>query len=101
VRLFPASSAGYFIRDGGASMRFILFTSSTCKACPQMKANLKAAKMIYLETNTDSKQGQLMAKLYQVRSLPTLVIMDGVDEVKRYIGALPLGKLEGIKARYA
>lgn len=81
-------------------MKFLLFTSSTCKACPAMKRNLATAGIHYDELNVDNSDNVEIAGTYRVRSLPTLVIIKNGVPVETILGSPPLGTLREIKGRY-
>lgn len=82
-------------------MKYILFTGSSCKACPAMKRNLHAATIEYEELNVDVKENRMIAGLYQVKSLPTLVVVNDGNPQASFVGVRPVVELVQIKMRFA
>jgi len=81
-------------------MKFLLFTSSTCSACPAMKNNLKKAGIECLELDVDYSHNRAIAKGNYVRSLPTLVIVEDGKHIQSFAGVYPVSELVKIKERY-
>jgi thioredoxin-like negative regulator of GroEL len=81
-------------------MKCLLFTSSSCKACPQMKLNLKAAEIEFVEMNVDTLEATTLAGSYRVKSLPTLVILVSDTPVESFVGVRPVYELQQIMGRY-
>lgn len=82
-------------------MKALLFTSPSCKACPAMKRNLAAAHIEFDELNVNEKENWSIAGLYRVKSLPTLVVVDGGRPLESLVGAQPFHALVQLKARRA
>lgn len=83
-------------------MKALLFTGPNCKACPAMKHNLAKAEIHYDELDLSVKENQSIAGLYQVRGLPTLVVVNGgrpVDSLPA--GVIPIDTLVQLKKRWA
>lgn len=80
-------------------MKALLFTSPTCKACPAMKRNLAAAGIKFDELDVNVRENWAIAGLYQVKSLPTLVVVDGWRPIESLVGAHPLLQLLHLKSR--
>ena len=66
--------------------KVIRFTASWCQPC-------KALAMILLDVNTDKSievvdidENKELAIKYRVRSVPTLIMLDGDNEIKRMTG---------------
>lgn len=78
----------------GDKMRILRFTAEWCAPCKTLerqieKANLQVPIEIYnIDDNTD------LAAEYGIRSVPTLILMDGNTEVKRKSGILMSKELE-------
>lgn len=81
-------------------MKCLLFTSSTCKACPAMKHNLLAADIEYVEKNVDTLENTALAGIYRVQSLPTLVVLVNDVPVESFVGVRPIYELQQIMGRY-
>lgn len=81
-------------------MKYLLFTGPSCKACGPMKRNLAAAGIIYEEHNIEIKENAGIASAYQVKALPTLVVVDKGQPRDSFPGALPIGELKRIYGRY-
>lgn len=92
--------------------KFLLFTSRSCKHCPQMKQNIGKAGMTYIEISMDTEPGKKLVKDWNqkygftAKSLPLLVetslteLSPGIMDYKplnSYIGLMPLGTLTMIK----
>lgn len=78
-------------------MKYLLFTSTTCHACPAMKRNLGKAGIEYDEM--DIETNKRVAGLYQVRSLPTLVITKGGKPMDSLAGVRPVPELLKLKEK--
>jgi thioredoxin-like negative regulator of GroEL len=74
----------------------ILFTSKTCKACPQMKKNLEEAGIPYESLDVNTKHGRFLSAQFRVMSLPTLVMFDG-DKASSFVGVRPVHELSSLK----
>ena len=81
-------------------MKCLLFTGSTCRACPQMKKNLRAAGIEFEEKVVDELEACALAGSYRVRSLPTLVILVRAVPVESFVGVRPVHELKQIMGRY-
>jgi len=74
----------------------MLFTTATCPNCSIARAALEAAGMAYRET--PAEENKELARRYQVRQAPTLVIDRG-GQVEKYAGAGAIAAyLEGARA---
>ena len=82
-------------------MKYLLFSSNTCKSCPAMKLNLNKVGIKYTEMNVDERHNARIAGMYQVKSLPTLVITRGGHPQESFVGVRPMYELEKIKLKYA
>ena len=61
----------------------LLFTGDNCPACHQLKNRLKAVGLTdkVTEVNTGTDNGMERAKEYDIRAIPTMLILDN-GEVK-------------------
>lgn len=84
----------------GHPMKYLLFTSPTCKACPAMKRNLAAAGLEYDEHSIDVEANRRLASTYFVTALPTLVLVKDGKAHMTLQGARPVFELEEIRRRY-
>ncbi|MCT4592496.1 MAG: thioredoxin family protein [Candidatus Gracilibacteria bacterium] len=65
-------------------MKYILFTTTQCPKCPSMKEAV-AAKIAFEGEVLSEQDSNFMelAQKYQVQSAPTLVVLNGEEEVAR------------------
>jgi len=82
-------------------MKYLLFTGPNCTACKPMKVNLNKVGIKYTEMNVDERHNARIAGMYQVKSLPTLVITRGGHPQESFVGVRPMYELEKIKLKYA
>jgi thioredoxin-like negative regulator of GroEL len=81
-------------------MKYLLFTSNTCKACPQMKQNLSRAGIKYDEFNVNERHNAKIAAMYLVKSLPTLVVTHGGKPLDTVVGLVPVSHLVKFREKY-
>jgi len=74
--------------------RVLRFTASWCQPCKTLAKNLESVnsnipiEVIDIDVHSD------LAVDYGIRSVPTLVMLDGNTEVKRFVGVKSLKDLE-------
>lgn len=67
-------------------LKLLRFTSSTCQPCKILAKNLEEADLkMPIETIDIDVHGELVLD-YGIRSVPTLIMIDELVEVKRIIG---------------
>lgn len=67
-------------------LKLLRFTSSTCQPCKILAKNLEEANLkMPIETIDIDVHGELVLD-YGIRSVPTLIMIDELVEVKRIIG---------------
>lgn len=60
----------------------ILFTTKTCPRCPEAKSKLEGENILLI----DAMENMELAEKYGIRSVPTLVLLNGDNKYKNYIG---------------
>ncbi len=85
--------------EPSSAIRFIELGSSTCRSCKQMKAVLGELEEHYphrlVVESYDVKEDPDIARLYQIRVIPTQVIIDtSGKEIYRHEGYFPLEEIE-------
>lgn len=81
-------------------MQYLLFSGPKCPACRVMKANLATAGIEYSEYDISEPKNKMLAGIYHVRSLPTLVATSCGKPMETLIGSHPVGELKKIKEKY-
>lgn len=74
--------------------KILRFTASWCQPCKGLEMNLNSAKIDIPIEVIDIDEDEDLATQWQVRSVPTLLMLDGETEVKRSIGVLSTKQLE-------
>jgi len=76
-------------------MKIIKFEASWCQPCKMLSKVINDVKdQITIEIETvDIDQDNELAKQYQIRGVPTLVMVDGEKEIKRVSGMLTTANL--------
>ena len=65
----------------------LAFYSDHCSACPAMKIEWgKLQKKGYVVHMVNTSQNQQLARQYNIRAIPTSVIVHADSELKRFIG---------------
>jgi thioredoxin-like negative regulator of GroEL len=81
--------------------KYLLFTGEKCTKCGPMKERLYKAAIKFENISTDVKSGAMMAGMYKVMCLPTLVVIKGGKPMESFPGLLPMSVIEKIKDKYA
>jgi thioredoxin-like negative regulator of GroEL len=76
--------------------RHILFTSKCCVRCEAMKAQLQAARVMFIQCSTDTDAGKNMALKFGVRGLPALALMVDGKFDHAVVGLLSRQQIEEI-----
>ena len=74
--------------------RIIRFTASWCGPCKALAKNLEVANLELPIEVVDIDVHDEMAVEFGIRSVPTLVMMDGNIEVKRMTGSKTVNELQ-------
>lgn len=69
-------------------MRVIRFTAEWCGPCKQLTSMLKDVDVIIPIDTIDIEENSEIASEFGIRSVPTLVMLDGNIEVKRKVGLM-------------
>lgn len=75
-------------------MRILRFTASWCQPCKGLAMNLASIGTIVPIEVIDIDVLPEVAQQYGIRSVPTLVILDGNIEVKRVVGVKTTKELQ-------
>lgn len=75
-------------------MRVIRFTAEWCGPCKQLSATLKEMEVAIPIEVIDIDKNSEYAVHFGIRSIPTLVMLDGNTEVKRKVGMMSKKELE-------
>lgn len=74
-------------------MKVLRFTASWCQPCKMLAKTLEEVDSKIPIEVIDIDNNQELAMDYGVRGVPTLVMIDGVTEVKRFSGTKPKNEL--------
>ena len=74
--------------------RIIRFTASWCGPCKSLASNLEVANLELPIEVVDIDAHSDVAIEYGIRSVPTLILMDGNTEVKRLSGSKTVNELQ-------
>jgi len=74
--------------------RIIRFTASWCAPCKSLANNLEIANLAMPVEVVDIDYQSDIATDFGIRSVPTLVMMEGNTEVKRLVGAKTVNELQ-------
>jgi thioredoxin 1 len=75
-------------------MRLLRFTASWCNPCKQLSENLERAELKMPIEVIDIDAHSEVAVDYGIRSVPTLVMMDGNIEIKRITGVKTVSEIK-------
>ena len=74
--------------------KILRFTASWCQPCKGLEMNLSSAKLDLPVEVIDIDEDEDLATQWQIRSVPTLLMLDGETEVKRNSGVLSTKQIE-------
>lgn len=74
-------------------MRILRFTAEWCQPCKQLAKVIESANLDIPIEVIDIDEKNDIAVEFGIRSIPTLILMDGNIEVKRNLGVLSLNEL--------
>ena len=74
--------------------KILRFTASWCQPCKGFEMNLNSAKIDLPVEVIDIEKYADLATHWQIRSVPTLLMLDGETELKRSTGVLSTKQLE-------
>jgi thioredoxin-like negative regulator of GroEL len=77
-------------------MKILKFYATWCAPCKALSATIDSIKdEITVEIEEiDSDENMDMARKYNVRSLPTMIMIDGDKEIKRQAGLMSVDQLK-------
>jgi thioredoxin-like negative regulator of GroEL len=77
-------------------MKILKFYATWCAPCKALSATINSIKdEITIEIEEiDSDENMDMARKYNVRSLPTMIMIDGDKEIKRQAGLMSVDQLK-------
>lgn len=76
-------------------MRLIKLYSNSCGPCKVLENNLKQANIEHENVLVASDKGEELAEKYNVRNIPTLLLLDDNDNlIKKFTGILTPDKLK-------
>ena len=74
--------------------RILRFTASWCGPCKALAKNLEVVNLTFPIEVVDIDIQSDIATDFGIRSVPTLVLMDGNTEVKRLVGSKTVSELQ-------
>lgn len=76
-------------------MKIIKLYSNSCGPCKVLENNLKQANIEHESILVTSDEGEELADKYNVRNIPTLLLLDDNDNlIKKFTGILTSDKLK-------
>lgn len=70
------------------SKQLLKFTASWCAPCTQLKMVMNGMNLGVPVVDIDIDENIEMVDKYKVRGVPTLILVEGEDELKRNVGAM-------------
>lgn len=80
-------------------MKVLKFYSKTCGPCMAMGLNLNRSQIKHEEIDVESESSEELMKRYDIRHIPTLLILDGEDVVEK-VGFTNVNELKELKQKY-
>jgi len=81
-------------KDNMKKLEILRFTASWCGPCKQLEANLERANLGIDIKVMDIDEQEDVARQYNVRSVPTLVLLKNGEEFKRSVGSKTVNQLK-------
>ena len=81
-------------KDNMNKLEILRFTASWCGPCKQLEANLERAALGIDIKVMDIDEQEDVARQYNVRSVPTLVLLKNGEEFKRSVGSKTVNQLK-------
>lgn len=75
-------------------MRILRFTAGWCQPCKALQKNIENAKIDIPIEVYDVDENMDIATEYGIRTIPTMILLDGNNEIKRVNGVLSSKELE-------
>lgn len=76
-------------------MKLLKIYSDTCGPCKVLEKNLQLANIEHESLNISSEQGEEIVDKYDVRAVPTLILLNGNNEVvKKHTGVMNVEDLK-------
>ena len=82
------------------STSVLYFSASWCGPCrvlsPQIEklsAEFQPEDVIFFKVNADDEKARDLLSIYNVRSIPTLILIKSGQELNRLVGAKPIGEI--------
>ena len=77
-------------------MKILKFSASWCGPCKMLSTTIAGIKdkIPYPIEEIDADTNSKLAQKFNIRGLPTMIIMDGDTEVKRKVGSMSLNELK-------
>ena len=76
-------------------MKVLKIYSETCGPCRVLEKNLQAAGISHENIDVDSEQGEELVSKYEIRTVPTLILVDDEGHViNRYTGVMNVEELK-------
>ena len=76
-------------------MKLLKIYSDTCGPCKVLEKNLQLANIEHESLNISSEQGEEIVDKYDVRAVPTLILLNDNNEViKKYTGVMNIEDLK-------
>ncbi len=70
-------------------MKYLYFSAQWCQPCKTLSPIMNEVSMKIEVEKIDVDENYEKAQQYGVRNIPTVVLLDGGGEVKRFIGVQP------------
>lgn len=87
---------------GDSDCTIVYFTASWCQPCQQVRPSLQRLSQEGWDVReVDADQHGHIVQKYQVRNLPTIVLLSGGQEVDRLVGAIPYEQIRKRAERVA
>lgn len=76
-------------------MKILKFSASWCGACKQLEKELSTLKGVEVQSiDVDEEESEPLIEKYDVKSLPTLIYLEGDKEIYRSVGLVKANVLQ-------